>query len=381
MIQVKKIIKILILVLRKHYGRLSHDKYISIVSFSAPWVYISYISHVYYSYSEIANNSHQNKKEALSHAEIFNKLGYNVYIQAADSDDPLPDLDVEIVFGIEPNFVNACEKYANATKIYYATGAYYVHQNKQIIHRTDSFNYLYSKEIPYRRLVNEHKSCQISDGILQIGSNYTLDTYPDELRSKVTFIHQSTQDIRSLEIKFAVENEFLCIVSSGTILKGIPLVVSVFNEQKYWKLNLVGNIEEDVLEILESKFEMSNIQYWGQLDVMSDTFINIVKRCNFSILLSGSEGCPGSILTSMKYGLIPIVSKWAACDGIENIGLVLYDLSIDDIRTHIQEMTNMSREEILYRKKSCQQFILDNYSLDFYKQELFNYFNTLKNHI
>lgn len=374
MIQFKSLIKTLELILRKKTNRLSHNKYISVVSLKAPWIYISYISNVYYSNIETNLNTHQNKREALSHAEIFNKLGYNVYIQAADSNDPLPNLNVTIVFGIEPNFIVACNKYSQAKKIYYATGAYCIHQNNQIIQWTDAFNKKYSKKIPYRRLVSEHKSCQIADSILQIGSKYTKETYPDELRKKISIIHQSTQNTNLVEIGYAEENEFLCLVSSGTILKGVHLVVKAFSMQKKLKLNLVGCVEEDVLDILENTLDMSNVQYWGYLDVLGNTFAKIIKRCNYSILLSGSEGCPGSILTSMKLGLIPIVSPWAACDNIEKYGFIIRDLSYKNIKDNIQRVSLLPKNEIIYRKTMCQHFIAENYSLKHYKQELFDYF-------
>ena len=64
-----------------------------------------------------------------------------------------------------------------------------------------------------------------------------------------------------------------------------------------------------------------NIKLWGFMDINSDELTAIIDRCNFLIYPSGSEGgCPGAVINSMKKGLIPIVTPWAAFDGIEEYG-------------------------------------------------------------
>lgn len=41
---------------------------------------------------------------------------------------------------------------------------------------------------------------------------------------------------------------------------------------------------------------------------------------------SGTEGgCPGAVINGMKMGLVPIVTPWAAFDGIEDCGFIMDD--------------------------------------------------------
>lgn len=163
-------------VLNKCKRYLKHaDKHISKVSSDAPWVYISYIPYVYnHLDDEEYMCGHQNRKETVAMVDAFNELGYNVYLHDFTIDAKLPNINPEIVIGLEPNFNRACRKWPHAKKIYFATGAYYKHANKQIVTMTDYINKEYGGHIPYRRMTKDHDACEQADVIMQIGSSYNL---------------------------------------------------------------------------------------------------------------------------------------------------------------------------------------------------------------
>ena len=178
----------------KNVYRKRHSTFIWKISDTAEWVYISYLTDIfYYPNDNRLLSSHQNRREALIIAKVFNQLGFNIYIQDHASKKEIPKIKFSIIFGLEPNFCNACIANPQSIKIYYATGAYYEHQNKQIQKMTDYVNVTYDAHIPYQRLVTPHKSIELADYILQIGSSYTILTYPPICQSKIELIHQSSQ--------------------------------------------------------------------------------------------------------------------------------------------------------------------------------------------
>ena len=367
------------------------DYYISKVSRKAPWVYIAYITDVFYHKDDRSlRNSHQNQREALTQVEVFNELGYNVYVQQYLSKREIPKLKFDIIFGHEPNFVRAVDKNPDAFKVHYVPGAYIDHRNSQIIRMTDYVNKTYNSSIPYRRLLEydnpNHSSkiaYEVSDKILMIGSKFTVDTFPVHLHSKIVIIHQSTQLTHTIKnIQYAPANEFFFMGSGGNILKGISLLVEYFSKHPEYVINIVGPIEDDVKGALHTRLT-DNIIFHGYVDVNSDAMIDIMKQCNFIIYPSGSEGMPGAVLNSMKNGLIPIVTKWAAFDEIEEYGYILEDWSVNAIDKGVNWSRSLSQDNILKLKRNCSEYIEKTYNIDQYKKEFKDFFiqniNNIKN--
>lgn len=343
--------------------RYSHEYYKSKVLRKAPWAYVSYITDVFFLKDESVFGIHQNKKEAIKIVDILNHFGYNVYVQDYQSSRSLPSKKFDLVFGLEPNFERACIQNPNALKIYYATGAYYQHQNSQILDITDKFNLKFNANIPYRRLIQPHNSCEIADKIFQIGSQFTIETYPPAIQQKIVLIRQSTQaTIIKQDVAYADENEFLFMGSSGNLLRGLSFLIDYFSTTPQLTLHIVGPIEDDFYEAIKIKIT-GNIQFHGFLDINGSEFHSIVSRCNFIIYPSGSEGCPGSVLNAMKNGLIPIVTRWAAFDEITNYGFIIDKWDISAIGSTISRALLMSKEEIIIKKKACADYVLSNYSI------------------
>lgn len=354
------------------------DTFVSRVSESAPWAYVSYVvDSFYHRDDDFFLDSHQNKRESIEIVKQLNQRGYNVYVQGPKSKRKLPSLDISVVFGIEPNFIKASKKYPRAIKIYYATGAYANHQNRQVKRMTDYINKQYNGNVRYARLVPPHASPKIADKILQIGSRYTIDTYPEKLREKITLIHQSTQSTIVLDsVSYSKENEFFFMSSTGNALKGLSLLIEYFSKHNNLVLNVVGPIEEEFKNAL-SCIISTNIIFWGFVNVNSQLMRDIMSRCNFIVYPSGSEGVPGAVLNSMKNGLIPITTPWAAVDGIEQLGYIIQTWDIQGVEEGMNWALSLSEMEIFDLKKQNNNSVVENYTLDVFKKELSNFFDRI----
>lgn len=378
---IKSIIKILFCRLYIIKDRSPKDYYISKVSKKAPWVYIAYITEVFYRKDDDnLKNVHQNQREALTQVDVLNEMGYNVYVHFYLSNSKIPNYQFEIVFGHEPNFVRAVSKNPNALKVLYVPGAYIDHRNGQIIKMTNHVNQVYKSSIPYRRLLEYDPlycskiAYELADKILMIGSKFTIETFPEHLHPKIVTIHQSTQLSRTTEaIQYASANEFFFMGSGGNLLKGISLLVEYFSKHPEYIMNIVGPIEDDVKDALNDLLT-ANIKFYGFIDINSDEMIDIMGRCNFIIYPSGSEGMPGAVLNSMKNGLIPIVTRWAAFDEIEELGYVLEDWTVSAIDKGINWSKSLSQDEILNLKQKCSLYVENTYNLDRYRKEFKEFF-------
>lgn len=173
--------------------------------------------------------THQNKREALIIGKIFYSLGYNVKVARCNAPKECDDRHYDIIFGLDPNFVTMSQKNPQALKIYYATGAYWKHQYSIVKNRIDSFNKKHGTHLPYSRSVDAHNSCEIADIIFQIGSSFTIQTYPPELQNKIKIINQSSNFSQECNLQHKLQSvsikDFLWFGSSGSILKGLDLVL------------------------------------------------------------------------------------------------------------------------------------------------------------
>ena len=317
------------------------------------WAYISYIPDVFYRRDdERYLNTHQNKREILVIGDVFAKLGYNFVVELFNSSKISDKYYYDIVFGLEPNFCIQAKKNPNALKIYYATGAYFKHQNLVIKDRTDYFNNKHKCNVPYYRLVAEHSACDMADFIFQIGSKYTLQTYPEKLIYKMSTLHQSSNFYRHLSIQDKLScykrNEYLWLGGSGSILKGLDLILDYFIQRTDCILHIVGGIDNEVNRYYAKKINNSNhIHVYGFLDVNSEQFVQIAKHVTFYLFPSASEGgAPGSVIAAMKCGIIPIVSKYASFDEIVELGYRLDDFSIRSIEDAVKWSESLCEQQV-----------------------------------
>lgn len=374
-IKIKSILKAL-------YKRLFPQKdksvYISKISSKKPWVLIAYMADVFYRSNDISfMNSHQNKREALAMVPIFNRLGYNVYVQSYTKTINFPDINVSVIFGHPPAIEAAAKVYKKAIIVQYATGCFYTHSNKQEEYITNLVNLQCNTSFKCERYTLADNAHIISDHILMIGCKNTIETYPASVRHKITTLHQSSQNVKTLEhIRYSPENEYFFMSSSGVLLRGVPFLIDYFTQNQNRILHLICPFEP-YIEYIQSKTP-KNIIFHGIMNLGSDDLLDIVARCNFIIYPSGSEGgCPGSVINSMKNGLIPIVSQWSAFDEIDNYGYVMKDWSTNSIANGIEWAESIEPDKCELMKQKCSAFATQTYNLERFSKEFDSFFRQI----
>ncbi len=354
------------------------ETYKAIIDKDNPWVFVSYVADAFYHKNDPQFlNKHQNKREVVAMADVFNQLGYNAFFMLYTSKRKIPDLDIKLIFGHDPLISKASKKYPNAKLIYYGASVYFEYRNNKIKEMTDELNKTFGTKMPYRRLVEPHDSLDLSDEILLIGSNVTISTYPAEVRNKITTIHQSTQVCKSVNTLEATKSkEFLFLASSGNALKGVCPIVNYFSNHPELVLHWVGPVERELHNYVLNKMP-SNIISYGFLDINSNLILGIMERCDFIVYPSGVEGVPGSVLNAMKSGLIPLVTPWASFDGIGSLGYIMDNTDEISIGKAIDWALSLSESEIINRKKACSRFVNNNYNLNVFKKEFYDYFSRI----
>lgn len=347
-------------------------------------IFVSYLSEPFFQENDVQYmNKHQNRIETLLMEKVFSKLGFGVHFRRFDKKTLFPG-KYEIIFGIEPNFNLFSERNKQSLKIYYATGAYYEHQNKMIIERTDCFNSIHGTNIPYIRTVQPHNSCSIADYIIQIGSKFTVETYPYDLRKKIITIRQSChifsfKNFIERKILNVQKSNFIWMGSKGSILKGLDLVLDFFISHPELHIHIFGEIDEPVNNYYSKYLKNNNIHIYGFVDLNSGIIEKIALISAFVIMPSASEGMPGSVLNLMKLGCIPIVSKYAAFNEIEDYGFLMESINLNSLTKCIESSQKLSNASLEQKLINCYKFSNSNFNKLTFQEDLFKAFETIIN--
>lgn len=319
------------------------------------WAYISYLPEAFYRITDDRfMNTHQNKREALVIGDIFARHGYNYIVELYNVKSDVNNVKFDIVFGLEPNFCVQTERNPQALKIYYATGSYSKYQNEMIKKRTDAFNQKHDVSVKYQRLVEDHNAYELADYIFQIGSNYTIKTYPDKYKNKISLIDQSSNLNTSIDVNSKLasyeKTNFIWLGGAGCILKGLDLVLDFFLAHPQYTLHVFGNIETDFFTIYKNELKNSNnIIFYGFMDLNAQTFLDVAARVTFSLFPSASEGgAPGALISCMKCGIIPIASESSSFDGIEELGYKMDALTYKGLEGAINLALKLETDNLEY---------------------------------
>lgn len=325
---------------------------------------------------EVFFQGHQNHQETVIIEDIVNELNLSYVFNHYSLPINFVRGKFDVVFGLEPNFGNLCQSNPRAAKIYYATGAYYQHQNNQVTQRTEEFKKKYNIEYPYVRLVEEHDSCEIADTIIQIGSDHTIETYPEHLRSKIILIDQTCHNFKEIDlddkIKKTSKSDYIWFGSFGSILKGLDLVLEFFLTNTHLTLHVVGPVEEKFLSVFQDRLNRTNnIYLYGFMNMDSPEFRQIALKCAFLIYPSASEGgWPGSALNLQKLGVIPILSKWASGPEIKDLGFLLPDLSVESIAEAVSWSRSLSDTNIADLSLKNHEAVITKHNKERFKAQL-----------
>jgi len=339
-------------------------------------ILVAYLSAPFFKQkNESYMNAHQNRRETLLMASVFEDLGFS-YCFTHFQKPFISQKGFDIVFGLEPSIDKAAKKNPHAIKIYYATGAYVDHQNDVIKARTDDFNKRTGSNVPYYRIVRKHNSSENADAIIQIGSQFTINSYPEHLKSKIITIRQmchnfNFKNFMARKLVAVNRNEYIWMGSKGSILKGLDIVLDYFIEHQERTIHLIGDIDPEVMSYYAPKTSgLKNIIFHGFCNLDSPQLENIALDSAFVIMPSASEGCPpGSVINMMKLGCIPIVTDYSAFDEIEEYGRLINGYATDALHESITWFDQWNDQELKNRMTQCYIFANNNWNATNFKND------------
>lgn len=289
--------------------------------------------------------------------KVLNELGYIVDVINWDDTNAIEGKYDLVVYHGGKNFEQIIKLKTKSNKlVYYSTGSYWRYHNQEEQKRLDYFHKRHNKKYKLDREIQdaEEQSNTKADAIIALGNQDTASTYAKF--KHVYYIEGASMPIASTRsIQTTNELGFLFMAGPGNLHKGLDIILDAW-------ARLPNNIHLHIVTLLDNDFaqyykkqlyDTPNIHTYGFVMQRSEQYDEIIKNCQFSVLLSCSEGSPGSVIESMHQGLIPIISIESHVD-IGDYGYILKNNTVEELEKLIHTLSDLKPSEIV---KSQQQLI------------------------
>lgn len=300
---------------------------------------------------------HTNPVECLEIAEVFLRNGYVVDVINWDNTRFIPRKPYAFVVDIHGNL----ERFSallpqDCQKLFYVTGAHWLFQNHAEYGRLLDLQRRVGSSLAPRRTVPASKNLEYADRVFGLGNAFIHGTYAYARKSIFALPLPSTVSFAEPTAKpIEAAKRFLWIGGGGAVHKGLDLVLEAFRALPDYELTVCGPVqaEADFVALYRRElFEMPNIRIVGRIDVRGPQFRALVEQASALIYPSCSEGTPGSVVTALHAGLIPIVSREAGVD-VDGFGYQLSEVSVEAIVCALKVVAELSAEERLEKSRQA----------------------------
>ena len=282
-------------------------------------------------------------------ARILDSLGYNVDAISSSDGSTIPSCQYDLVFDASSNLPRLAPFQKPDTKyVLLLTAAYYgwcgPAEARRILDFECRHGVLYAPRNGRMPLYLMDKTIALADLILLIGNDVTLSTYPEWARTRMRTVQMPTSEIhhRKVYSPFFRDNKkegvFLYYSSARNVSKGLDLVFDAFYRHPEWKLNVVGPVEStegDFLKAYPDLHDRANIRMYGSLMASSERFARILDESEAILFPSCTEGTSSSVLTCLRGGIYPIVSRYTGVDLPEGTGTWIETLTVPGVEQAI----------------------------------------------
>lgn len=165
------------------------------------------------------------------------------------------------------------------------------------------------------------------------------------------------------------KTNFLVYGVDGFVHKGNDILLEIFEKHPYWTLYLCGARGEEKAK--EAGYQLpENVHACGFVETGSQQFNEIIKKCFYMLLPSCSEAPSTAVLTGMRHGVIPIVSKGIGLDELGEFCRYFEDFHIENIEKELKRA--IAEDESVLREVSEReiQYADTNFSLEHYTETL-----------
>jgi glycosyltransferase involved in cell wall biosynthesis len=307
-----------------------------------------------------------NRGIAQEMVRALNELGYAVDIVSYENTVWAPYREYDLFIGHGGiNFVRLASCLPKiATRIYFSTGMYWREANERLATRLHWLALRRGALLPAYRAASEDEEAanQAADGIICLGNEGVAKSY--SAFGKVVAINNAVYPVVSgwgpAKDFDEGRKHFLFFAGRGNVLKGLDLLLEAFRGTDM-HLHVCQHLEPEFEAVYSRECtKESNIHIYGHIAMRSAIFEELVRRCNWVISATCTEGQPGAVLECMGHGLIPVIPDSVHIDADSRWSLRMPNCDVETIRDVAaaasrltpevcREMSIRSQEEVRLR--------------------------------
>lgn len=257
----------------------------------------------------------------------------------------------DYILGFGETFKYACQVNPKALSIIYMTENPYVVSLERESARIAYFKERTGRDYPLERTgyyycENDERN---ADKVLCLGDA----RYFENIQKDVVRIWPSAPKNPQFQLNFEKKDvkNFLVYGVDGFVHKGNDLLIEVFAKHPDWTLFMCGKGGKEKVKKAGYKLP-ANVHAMEYVDTLSEQFIEIADQCYFLLLPSCSEAPSTAVLTAMRHGVLPVVSKGIGLDELTEYCRYFEDFSISKIEEKLDEI--ISEDKTCIQRQSLQ---------------------------
>lgn len=307
-----------------------------------------------------------NRQECLIFFSMLINNGFIVdfYHCEDESFDETIEYDLVLGFGFPYRKAKLTK---NGIRVLYCTEAHPDFSFEEEKKRVDAFFQREKKKISIERTFSYYISedYDMADKFIVYGNENV--SYLESLKVKKENIYKHCPTGISPPEDFILEEskgkDFVWLGSRGIVHKGLDIAIRSFLISNIdSRLHICGVNKKELSKYL--KVDDERVLIHGRVNVVDDYFKNILKTSCFLLMPSCSEGMSTSVLTGMRFGLIPLVTK--ACNVPCPDELLIRDIDLISFKNKLEEVHEIESEKINayaigFYKETNEKYCLDSF--------------------
>lgn len=318
--------------------------------------------------SRYVEQEHTQNWEVQQIVQTFLDFGYDVDVIHYTNTTFNPKKHYQFFLGVMWGFERIARRLKHpCRKIYHATYAHWLDNNHHCYVRHLELKRRRGLSLLPSKLVAPSNSAESADFITVLGNEYTMKTYEHCGKPILRVPIPTTRQFDWPQAKNfgACRKRFVWFGSNGMVHKGLDVVLEAFERLPSFHLTVCGDVPDGSVF---SKFfhrelyETTNIVKKGWIDVASNEFVEIANEHVAVLLPSCSEGGGGGVIVCMHAGMIPIVSYEASVDVSGDYGILLKEISVEEIQRVVQEIAELPEDALIRMSQRAWQHVRTHHS-------------------
>ena len=314
------------------------------------------------------SNSHTHHWESYLIAKAFLLMGYTVDVISYLDDRFVPEKKYALFLAARTNFERIAKLLNNdCIKIAHLDTSHWLFNNSAILKRSLEVQQTRGVSLTSFKFIEYNWAIEYADYATVLGNQFTVDTYK-YAKKPVYRIPISSCNLYPWNAEKDFDhcrNRFLWFGSKGFVHKGLDLVLDAFVNMPDCHLYVCGPISDEpgFQEAFDKElYNTPNIHTLGWVDVDSEEFLDISRKCVGLVYPSCAEGGGGSVIQCMHAGIIPLVTHESSVDISDEYGVILKQFSVEEIMEKIRTISSLQSDKLEQMSRKAWEFARKNHT-------------------